>query len=100
MSIGEGYLQVTPIQLALVVSSIITNGIIYKPHLLKEVRDPLTGSIVRKIEPRQIKETGIDPAVLGEVRHAMRAVIERGTAEVVITTDAVKSCRKNRHRAN
>ncbi len=94
MSIGEGYLQVTPIQMANVVASIVNDGRTYRPHLLKEVRDPVTGAVVQRTEPEIVRETGISRQTLGEVREAMRGVITEGTANVVITTDAVDSAGK------
>jgi len=89
MSIGEGFLQVTPIQLANLVATITNNGTSYVPHLLKEVRNPVTGRVIQTIEPQVLRETAISDETFLRVREAMRGVIATGTAEVVITTDAV-----------
>ncbi|MFO8044004.1 MAG: penicillin-binding protein 2 [Alkalispirochaeta sp.] len=94
MSIGEGYLQVTPIQMANVVASVVNDGRTYRPHILKEVRDSVTGAVVQRTEPEVVRETGISQQTLEEVRAAMRGVITEGTANVVITTDAVESAGK------
>ena len=41
-SIGQGYMEATPLQLADMIAMVANGGVIYKPHLLKEVRDSET----------------------------------------------------------
>ncbi len=94
MSIGQGFLQVTPIQLAAMVGTIVNDGIAYRPHVMKEIRDPVTGSVVKVVEPEIIRDAGLSSETLVAVRKAMRGVISEGTANVVITTDAVESAGK------
>jgi penicillin-binding protein 2 len=81
MSIGQGFTLVTPLQMANVVAMVVNDGVIYQPHLLKEVRDPHSGSVVRTILPEIIHTSGIDKAVFAEVREDMRGVISHGTAQ-------------------
>ncbi len=90
MSIGEGFLQVTPMQIANMVATIANGGTVYRPYLLKEVRDPITGVVVERTEPYVLRDSSIGHATLREVRRAMRSAITEGTANVVITTDAVE----------
>ena len=45
--IGQGYLTVTPLQLAQAVAQIAMRGRRYKPRLVEAVRDPASGSLVR-----------------------------------------------------
>ena len=80
MSIGQGFINVTPIQMANMVAMIVNNGKIYNPHFLKEVRDPVTGAIEHIVTPELIHESDIPPAVFETVRQNMRAVITEGTA--------------------
>jgi len=94
MSIGEGYLQVTPLQMANLVATVVNDGRTYRPHVLKEVRDPVTGESLQQVEPEIIRDASISSQTLREVRSAMRGVIRDGTANVVITTDAVESAGK------
>lgn len=89
ISIGQGYLTVTPIQVANVVSLIVNEGTVYKPHILKQVRDPISGNIVMEQEPEILHTTNIPAETFVEVKKAMRGVITEGTANVVITTEAV-----------
>ena len=94
LSIGQGYLQVTPLQLASMVATIVADGKTFRPHILKEVRDPVTGAVIDRIEPELLRDAGISEEALRETRADMRAVITEGTANVVITTDAVEIAAK------
>lgn len=51
VSIGQGDLTVTPLQLADMVAMVNNKGTIYKPHLLKEVRDPVTNDVISETKP-------------------------------------------------
>ena len=90
MSIGEGFLQVSPIQQAEMIATIVNDGVGYRPYILKEVRDPVTGALVDRTVPKITREADISRETLLGVREAMRDVITEGTAHVVITTDAVE----------
>jgi len=90
MSIGQGYLLVTPLQLANVIAMIANAGKLYRPHVLKEVRDPGTGDLIERIEPEVLRVSPVRRETFEIVQEAMRGVITEGTAEVVLTTDAVE----------
>lgn len=94
MSIGQGYLQVTPLQMAVMMSTIVNGGTVYRPYVLREVRDPVTGAVLERNPPQVNRESGIDATVLRTVREHLRGVLTEGTAEVVITTSAVESAGK------
>jgi penicillin-binding protein 2 len=49
MSIGQGYLLATPLQVANTMSMLVNDGVIYKPHLLKEIRDPVNGAVISAV---------------------------------------------------
>ena len=68
-SIGQGYLLVTPLQMARMVASIANGGGLVEPHILKRVGD--TNADNFKIEALKIAKENIDT-----VRHGMRKVIE------------------------
>ncbi len=50
LSIGQGYLLVTPLEMYRVVSSIATRGEVYKPHILKKVLNSKR-EVVREVAP-------------------------------------------------
>jgi penicillin-binding protein 2 len=91
LSIGQGYITVTPLQMANMVSMVVNRGTTFKPHLVKEVRDPATGSVITATHPELLrKTTRITPATFNAVQEAMREVVLSGTAHYVMTTPAVK----------
>ncbi|MDR0452582.1 MAG: penicillin-binding protein 2 [Treponema sp.] len=90
MSIGQGYTLVTPVQMANMVAMVVNDGIIYKPHLLKEVRDPLTGAVEQNAQPEILHEGDIDREVLARVRQDMRSVISEGTARFPLNIGSVE----------
>ncbi|MBA7633972.1 Peptidoglycan D,D-transpeptidase MrdA [subsurface metagenome] len=90
LSIGQGYLTVSPLQMANMVAMVVNEGKVYRPHVLKEVRDPVTGEIIRSNEAELIHTSHIRKETFKVVQEAMRGVITEGTAKVVITTAAVE----------
>ena len=88
-SIGQGYLQVSPMQMANVVAMVANSGKIYRPHLVKAIVDPTTGK-AEESQPEVLYESTISPEVWTQVQDDMRGVIAEGTAAVVLTTKAVK----------
>jgi penicillin-binding protein 2 len=90
MSIGQGYTLVTPLQMANMVAMVVNNGVIYQPHLLKEIRDPVSGAIVKTIKPSVLHKSDIDSGVFQTVRDNMRSVITEGTARFPMNIKAVQ----------
>jgi penicillin-binding protein 2 len=81
MSIGQGYLLATPLQLAVAASAVANGGRLVTPHLLKRVTSP-EGEVV--LEPKFPKpvDLGLDPENLHLVRRGMEGAVQsrRGTA--------------------
>ena len=89
LSIGQGYITVTPLQIANLIAMVANNGEIFRPHVVKEIRDGHTGEILQQTERELLHSSEISDATFARVRDAMRLVITDGTAQPVITTDAV-----------
>lgn len=89
LSIGQGYLQVTPLQLVSLMATIVNDGITHRPRILREIRDPITGNVIARTEPEIMRSADLRPDTLRRIRSHLREVITDGTAEVVITTSAV-----------
>jgi penicillin-binding protein 2 len=83
LGIGQGYLSVTPLQLAHYVSIIASRGRIWKPRLVTGFRDPLTGEIQRLAPVSGGQVTGIAAADWERVIRDMVAVTQRGTAAAI-----------------
>ena len=80
-SIGQGYMEATPLQLANMVAMVSNEGVIYKPHLLKEVRDPVTGEVIEEVKRQVLTESTIDKEVWKQIQEAMRYTVTDGTPQ-------------------
>lgn len=84
MSIGQGDLLVTPIQMAVATVSIANGGKLFKPHLVKKITD-LSGNIVEEFNSANslIKDGIFSPSTLQVVREGMRMTVTNGSAASV-----------------
>lgn len=82
ISIGQGFMLASPLQVANVGVMIVNNGVIYKPHLLKKVIEPSTGKIIKEVQPEVLRKENISEEVFAQVRIAMRSVIKEGEARI------------------
>lgn len=89
-SIGQGYLLVTPLQLADMVAMVANAGTIYKPHILKEVRESGTSQVLDEAKSEVLFKSDISPIVWQEVQQAMRYMITDGTAQYPMNNKVVK----------
>jgi len=81
LSIGQGYLLVTPLEMYRVVSSIATRGEVYQPHVLKEVLDS-KGEVVRKVSPVLQDRIELKNSTWETLIRGMEKVVNRGTGQV------------------
>jgi len=72
LSIGQGYFQATPLQVALAVSAIANEGNLLKPYLLKEVRDPKDNSLIQETKPQIKRKINIENRYFKIVKEGMR----------------------------
>lgn len=80
MSIGQGQLNVTPLQMAMVASTMANGGTVYKPRLILREENP-QGDIIKEFP---VEERGVLPATpehIQFVRKAMLNVVEHGTGK-------------------
>jgi penicillin-binding protein 2 len=79
LSIGQGFLQVTPIQVAMGFSALANGGTLYEPHVGLRIETP-DGQVVRHIGKRAVGRLPISRRQVLFLRNALRGVAERGTA--------------------
>lgn len=89
LAIGQGYMLTTPLQLADMMAMVVNEGVIYKPHLLKEIRDPRDGSIVMKSVPEVLLASSISKDTFKTTKEYLRGVITDGTARYPVNTKVV-----------
>lgn len=88
MSIGQGFLLVTPIQMANMVAMIVNKGTVYQPHVVREIRDPVSHEVLETFEPEVLRTSTIRPETFQLVQDALHGVIVDGTPQIVMTTNA------------
>jgi len=85
-SIGQGFVQVSPIQAAQMIGAVANGGVFYKPLLLKRTRNRETGAekVFSSVEKRRAV---FSPEALGHVRRALLGVTSEagGTAHGAAT---------------
>lgn len=79
ISIGQGNLQATPLQLVMATSAVANGGTLYQPRLVKEIINS-QGETVRKTQPKIVRSNFISPNSLAIAQQGMREVVETGTA--------------------
>jgi len=78
LSIGQGYLSLTPFQLHNVISAMAANGRIYRYHLVKEIIS-INGKSDKKIQRELFREIDISPNTYKTLKEGLRDTILKGT---------------------
>lgn len=78
-AVGQGKTLVTPLQMAVVASTIANGGNVPKPYIVKVVRD-YRGKIVSKTKP-QVARRALDKKTADIVKDMMIKVVRRGTGK-------------------
>lgn len=73
MSIGQGYVQVTPLQLATAYAAIANGGTLWRPHVAWKVETP-AGRVVKVIRPHAYGHLPIDAQQAAFIRNALTGV--------------------------
>lgn len=73
LSIGQGFLLATPLQMANYASALANDGIVWKPRLVTEIRDR-SGATVKKLEKTQAGHANATNTELSLIRDTMHAV--------------------------
>jgi penicillin-binding protein 2 len=74
VAIGQGYVLMTPIQLASMISTVANDGTIYRPFLVKRIVDA-DGKPLKEFRPEIIGRTGISPDKFRLVKQGLFAVV-------------------------
>jgi penicillin-binding protein 2 len=84
ISIGNGFNNYTPLQMAHAMANLANNGVVMKPHLVKMIEDPLTRArkltVAKESARIPLKQENIDI-----IKRAMVGVALEGTGKVAFT---------------
>ena len=78
-SIGQGYVTVTPLQLARAYMALANGGTLYSPRIGEALLSP-DGKVVRRITPPVAGHLPVAGSTLAYIRHALAGVVTSGTA--------------------
>ncbi|MGH7824814.1 MAG: penicillin-binding protein 2 [Candidatus Binatia bacterium] len=75
VAIGQGYLTVTPLQLANMMAAVANGGTLYRPYIVKRV-ESVEGVLVEEYGPEKIRTVPLKPETLEIVRNALWDVVK------------------------
>ena len=80
LSIGQGFISTTAIGIASFISGIVNNGVVYKPHIIKEILSPDNSKIIKKFRPEKAREVPLSEITMKTIKSGMRLAVQNGTA--------------------
>jgi penicillin-binding protein 2 len=81
-AIGQGFVLVTPLQVANYTMALANGGTLYKPHLVANILGD-KNEVVREIKPTVLNTNFIKPENLQIVRQGMREAVTYGSARLM-----------------
>jgi penicillin-binding protein 2 len=78
-SIGQGYVIVTPLQMAHLIATVANDGVSFRPRLVKAVMERASGRI-QEIPAVANSRLPVKPETLALIQEALAGVVTRGTA--------------------
>jgi penicillin-binding protein 2 len=85
MSIGQGAILATPLQVLNSTAAIANGGLLYQPRLVQKIVDT-EGNLVEQFQAQLIRELPVDPEYINLVREGMWAAVNfpNGTAKALV----------------
>jgi penicillin-binding protein 2 len=89
VSIGQGHLLCTPLQLLNGTAAISNGGTLYIPRLIRDLVDE-EGNVVERFPAKKLRELQIDKQHINDVREGMRRTVTEGTGMGKITVNGIE----------
>jgi penicillin-binding protein 2 len=77
-AIGQGYVTVTPLQMASLIGTVANDGVTYRPRLVRAIMDRTTGQL-QELPPVPKAKLNVKPETLKLIREALAGVVTEGT---------------------
>ena len=74
VAIGQGYVLMTPIQMASMIATVANEGTIYRPFLVKRIVDT-DGKLLKEFKPEKIGSTGISADKFRLIKQGLFSVV-------------------------
>jgi penicillin-binding protein 2 len=97
LSIGQGQLQVTPLQAANLYATIANGGTIFRPNLIRKiVSADGSNKVIREFKPTRLGRAPASPQAIAFIKQALKLVTTtpKGTADKVFRTSAISAAGK------
>ena len=78
LSIGQGFILVTPLQMFRVISVVANGGSLIRPHLVKKIVDS-QGKIIKDFSYEKSEKVPLSSSTVDFLRKSLREVVKRGT---------------------
>jgi len=75
IAIGQGYLTVTPLQMANMTAAVANGGTLYRPWIVRKV-ESVTGAVIRQYGPEKIRSIAIKPETLERLHNGLADVVK------------------------
>ncbi|MDE1977082.1 MAG: hypothetical protein KGI84_07485, partial [Elusimicrobia bacterium] len=82
LSIGQGGLLVTPIQMAVLISAVANGGTLWRPHYIERIRYAEGGPDYVQ-QPEKMGEVDLKPSTWNDLHEALSLVVSSGTGRAV-----------------
>jgi penicillin-binding protein 2 len=83
MSIGQGDVLVTPLQMARVTATLANGGDVMQPYVVQKVTSATTGEVVYQSQRKVLRHVPVSAKNIAAVREAMRVTVTSGTGRIV-----------------
>lgn len=74
VSIGQGAVVTSPLQVAQFTAVVANGGYLYRPHLVKEIVD-VNGQLVKRFEPELVNQLKVDPRYIRAIQEGLEEVV-------------------------
>ena len=81
LSIGQGFLLCTIIQINTIICALANDGIAFRPYLLKNIRESKTGAIIYRHQKKQLIDLPLEKKNIERIQKSLREVAVWGTAK-------------------
>lgn len=74
VSIGQGYVLATPVQLASMIATVANEGTVYRPYLVRKILDK-DGNVLKEFGPVSVAKADVRPSSIRLVKEGLLAVV-------------------------
>jgi len=83
LSIGQGDILITPLQIIMALASIANNGILYQPQIIDKIIDT-DGDLVKDVSAQAVRDDFIKPDNIEVIQKGMRQAVVSGSARSLL----------------